>query len=114
LTVGNVVELHPQTGRDQVENDFETARANLLAIVEAGQISIESLAQLADQSQNDKYYLALAALMRTIVDANEKLLDIQKKIRNVTAETKEGAQTIHNNLIITTDELRKIIKESND
>ena len=112
LTLGNVVELRPQTGRDQVECDFETARDNLLKIVEEGRAAIETLGQLCDQSQNDKYYLALAALMRTVTDANEKLLDIQRKIRIVTADTNEKAQTIHNNLIITTDDLRKMIKDS--
>lgn len=100
------------TGRDLVEDDFETARTNLLEIITNGQAAIVELSQLASQSQNDKYFAALSSLMKTVVDANEKLLDIQQKIRNVTKETRLEAKTINNNLIMTTEDLAKLLKAS--
>jgi hypothetical protein len=106
----NPTEKMPTPGREMVEQDFESARQNLLSIIKNGQAAIEQLSLLADQSQNDKHYAALSALMKTVVDANEKLLDIQQKIRNVTRDTQSASKVINNNLIITTDQLHQMIK----
>ncbi len=103
----HVAQIYDAPGREMVEEDFEEARKNLHEIIRAGQESIAQLVALADQSQNDKYYAALSSLMKTVVDANEKLLVLQEKIRYITK--KEESKVINNNLIITTDELQQMI-----
>jgi len=95
----------------KVNDDFEFARQNLMDIIINANQSISELAQLAAQAQNDKYYVALANLYRTAADANEKLLDLQEKISrlNKLEGNKPATQITHNNLIMTTEELRRLI-----
>ena len=103
----NPVQKMKTPGREMVEEDFETARNNLLEIIEVSRKSMDELALLCEQSQNDKYYAALSTLLKTYVDANEKLLKLQGDVRFITK--KETDKVINNNLIITTDELQQLI-----
>ena len=108
--MSNIVKLVTPVlpGRERVEEDFEAARLNLLEIIETSRKAMDELALLAEQSQNDKYYAALSSLLKTYVDANERLLDIQEKIRLITKKEKMPGN-VTNNLIITTDELQALI-----
>lgn len=95
----------------KAEEDFTTARANILDVIATGSQSMAEVMQLADQSQSPRFYEVLATMMKTMVDANEKLLDIHKKAKDLkNAEVKEtGPTTVNNNLILTTEELQDLI-----
>ena len=98
-------------GATRVNDDFNFARENLLEIITNGNEAIATIMQLADQSQSPRFYEVLAKLMATVSDANEKLLEIQKRIRDINKSETNKTQTIQNTLIITTDELQKMLKE---
>lgn len=99
----------------RVNDDFELARTNLMDTIANAQEAIATVMQLADQSQSPRFYEVLSSLLKTSVDANKELLALQKSVREVTKgeSTSGGQKTINNNLIITTEELRKIIKGPN-
>jgi len=99
---------------DSAKNDFEMARANIHEIIQNGSYAIEKLAQIADSSQHPRAFEVLGTLMKTMLDANKDLLDIQKKIRDISssdAPTNEQAQQVTNNLFVgSTAELQKVIE----
>jgi len=68
---------------DSAGKDFEFARANLREIIEKGNISLENLSLLAERMQHPRAYEVLAKTIDSIVNANEKLLGLQEKIRNI-------------------------------
>lgn len=111
VIVPSVIEID---SRKAVLKDFETARENLLEIIESGQQSIAELTQLCSQSQNDKYYAALSSLMKTVTDANEKLLTLQEKIREIENLVRNEPKQVTNQLILTTSELQKLIKNQKE
>lgn len=100
---------------DSAKQDFEIARANIHNMLENGQEAMVKLAQIADSSQHPRAFEVLAKLMDTMLVANEKLLDLQTKIRDIsTADSpiNEKAKTINNNLFVgSTAELQKVLKE---
>ena len=69
---------------------------------------------IASQSQHPRAFEVLAKLIDTNVAANEKLLQLQSKIREIDAADaplSEKAQTINNNLFVgSTAELQKMIQ----
>jgi hypothetical protein len=73
------------------------------------------LAQIADSSQHPRAFEVLAKLMDTMLNANEKLLALQTKIREIDAAdtpVNEKAKTINNNLFVgSTAELQKVLKD---
>lgn len=100
---------------DSAKEDFERARANIHNMIENGQEAMVKLAQIADSSQHPRAFEVLAKLMDTMLNANEKLLDLQTKIREIDAADapmNEKAQTINNNLFVgSTAELQKVLKD---
>jgi hypothetical protein len=100
---------------DSAKQDFEVARANIHNMIENGQEAMIKLAQIADSSQHPRAFEVLAKLMDTMLVANEKLLDLQTKIRDISTSDSpinEKAKTINNNLFVgSTAELQKVLKD---
>lgn len=93
-----------------IENDFTFIRKNIYEVIETGQTALASLAQIADQSQHPRAFEVLATLMKTIVESNRELLDIQKKKQDLSATRNSGDKsTVTNNLVITTAELQRML-----
>ncbi len=95
----------------QISDDFEEARRNLHSIISQGGESLEDLIELAKQSQNPRAYEVVSTMINSLVVANEKLLDLQKKKKDLEVE-KGGPKTINNTLVVTTAELQKMLKQN--
>ena len=99
---------------DSALEDFTFARANIREVIENGTEAIAKLAVIADQSQNPRAFEVLAKLMDTVTNASEKMLDIQKKVKEMTkaSETSDGEKKVTNNLFVgSTAELQKMIED---
>ena len=100
---------------DSAKKDFEYARANLYEIIEDGKNAMVKLAEISGQSQHPRSFEVYAKLMDTMLQANEKLLDLQTKIRDIDASDSpisEKAKTINNNLFVgSTAELQKVLQD---
>lgn len=98
---------------DSAKEDFTFARANMREVIQNGSDAIERMAQIADQSQNARDFEVLSNLMTTVVNASEKLLRIQKAIREIDRTDEphnEEAKQVTNNLFVgSTAELQKIL-----
>jgi hypothetical protein len=110
-----VAKIIAEAHDDSAKQDFEIARANIHNMIENGSESMVKLAQIADSSQNPRAFEVLAKLMDTMLNANEKLLTLQTKIREISAADapmSEKAKTINNNLFVgSTAELQKVLKD---
>lgn len=95
----------------KVNDDFELARLNLMDTIQQTSETIATVMQLADQSQAPRFYEVLNGLFKTNIEANEKLLDIQKKIADLNKQegNKPAANITNNNLVLTTEEVRKML-----
>ncbi len=100
---------------DSAKTDFEAARANIHNLIENGNDAVHKLALIAESSQHPRAFEVLAKLMDTMLNANEKLLTLQSKIREIDAADSpinEKAKTINNNLFVgSTAELQKVLKD---
>jgi hypothetical protein len=97
-----------------VNQDFELVRRNLIDEITEINSTIVQVRQLADQSQSARFYEILSHLYKTASEINETLLDAQKKIADLNKqEGNKPSQNITNNLIMTTEELRRLILNDN-
>lgn len=97
----------------QVSDDFDHARANLYDVISQGQESLNDLVELAKQSQNPRAFEVVSTMINSLVVANEKLLDLQKKKKDLDGE-KGGAKTVNNTLVVTTAELQRLLKKNDN
>ena len=100
---------------NSAKSDFEMARTNIHEVIQNGTYAIEKLSEIADKSQHPRAFEVLATLMKTMLDANKDLLDLQKKIREIDAAdspTNDAAKQVTNNLFVgSTSELQKVIED---
>ena len=100
--------------KDDIEKDYEYTRGNLYSIIEKGQEAINGILELAQESEMPRAYEVAGQLIKSVSDATDKLMDLQKKLKDVEEETKQkGPSTVNNALFVgSTAELAKMIKES--
>jgi hypothetical protein len=100
--------------KDDIEKDYEYTRGNLYSIIEKGQEAINGILELAQESEMPRAYEVAGQLIKSVSDATDKLMDLQKKVKEVNEEEKsKGPSTVNNALFVgSTAELAKMIKNS--
>ena len=100
---------------DEIDADYQYARDNLRSIINAAQASIEDLSSIASTSESPRAYEVLSGLIKTIVDANKDLLELQRKVKLLKQEEDSKPQNVTNALFVgSTAELQKMLKGRND
>ena len=97
---------------DHIQKDYEYTRGNLYSIIEKGQEAINGILELAQESEMPRAYEVAGQLIKSVSDATDKLMDLQKKLKDVYEEEKsKGPSTVNNALFVgSTSELSKILK----
>ena len=68
---------------DHIKKDYEYTRGNLYSIIEKGQEAIDGILELAQESEMPRAYEVAGQLIKNVADATDKLLDLQKKLKDV-------------------------------
>ena len=66
-----------------IDGDFATARNNLHQIIHKGNDALEEALLVAKTSEHPRAFEVVGQLIKTLVDANKDLLDIQKKLKDL-------------------------------
>jgi hypothetical protein len=100
------------TRADNIENDYKYARENLYSLVERGQDAIDGILDLCKETEQPRAYEVAGQLIKTVGETAEKLLDVQKKLKEL--EKEDGnVRTQHNHLYVgSTSELQKFLKKN--
>tara|TARA_R100001530_G_scaffold88673_1_gene61736 strand:+ start:166 stop:600 length:435 start_codon:yes stop_codon:yes gene_type:complete len=98
--------------KDDIDKDYEYTRGNLYSIIEKGQEAINGILELAQESEMPRAYEVAGQLIKSVSDATDKLMDLQKKLKDVEEETQhKGPSTVNNALFVgSTAELQKMLK----
>ena len=111
--VGITPEQNPdRLTKTDIDKDYEYTRGNLYSIIEKGQEAINGILELAQESEMPRAYEVAGQLIKSVSDATDKLMDLQKKLKDVEEETKvKGPSTVNNALFVgSTAELQKLLK----
>ena len=98
--------------KDDITKDYEYTRGNLYSIIEKGQEAINGILELAQESEMPRAYEVAGQLIKNVADATDKLMDLQKKLKEVNEEEKvKGPSTVTTALFVgSTSELSKLLK----
>jgi len=100
---------------DQLQKDYEYSRGQLYSIIEKGQEAINGILELAQESDSPRAYEVAGQLIKNVGDVTDKLLDLQKKMKDINQEQKGSTPTtVTNNAVFlgSTAELQKFLKSS--
>jgi hypothetical protein len=97
---------------DDIKKDYEYTRGNLYSLIEKGQEAINGILELAQESEMPRAYEVAGQLIKNVADATDKLMDLQKKLKDVEEESQRGPTTVNNALFVgSTAELAKLLKQ---
>ena len=112
IEVKEPVGIQKPPTKDDITRDYEYTRGNLYSIIEKGQEAIDGILELAQESDMPRAYEVAGQLIKSVSDATDKLMDLQKKLKDVNEEqVSKGPNTVNNALFVgSTAELAKLIK----
>lgn len=98
---------------DDIKADYNLSRRTFRDLINKGNQAMESLTDLAKESESPRAYEVLATMMRTIADTTKDLYDLQKKTKDLKDNPKEEAKvTVEKAVFVgTTAELLQKVKE---
>ncbi len=100
--------------QEQLKKDYEYTRANLYSLIEKGQEAINGIMELAGEGGSPRAYEVAGQLIKSVADTTDKLIDLQKKLKDVEDEsTRTTNNTVTNNAVFvgSTTELQKLLKQ---
>ena len=68
--------------KTDVEKDYEYTRGNLYSLIEKGQEAVNGILELAQESEMPRAYEVAGQLIKNVSDATDKLMDLQKKLKD--------------------------------
>lgn len=118
---GEIVSVDKETNTEKIEKfsssvedvkkDYEYTRGNLYSLIEKGQEAINGILELAQESEMPRAYEVAGQLIKSVSDATEKLMDLQKKLKDLDEQKIKGPTNVTNALFVgSTAELSKLLK----
>ena len=97
--------------KTDVQKDYEYTRGNLYSLIEKGQEAVNGILELAQESEMPRAYEVAGQLIKNVADATDKLIDLQKKLKDIEEESPKGPTNVTNALFVgSTAELQKLLK----
>ena len=94
------------------EKDYEYTRAELYSLIDQGQEAVRGALEVAQESGHPRAYEVATNAMKQVADMTDKLMDLQKKVKDLDEE-KRGPKSVTNNAMFvgSTSELQKMLKQ---
>ena len=98
---------------DDVDQDYDYTRANLYSLIEKGQESLNGIMELAGESASPRAYEVAGQIIKSVADTTDKLMELQKKVKEVDEEKSKTTNNVTNNAVFvgSTSDLSKMIKQ---
>ena len=104
----NLEVLEPSVN-NEVEDDYDYARKNLRDLIDSGMGDLNTVMDIARQSESPRAFEVATNLMKTLTDTNKDLLELAKKKKELTKE--KEPQNVTNALFVgSTADLQKMIQ----
>ena len=98
---------------DDIEKDYDYTRANLYSLIEKGQESLNGIMELAGESASPRAYEVAGQILKSVADTTDKLMELQKRVKEVDEEKAKGPSQVTNNAVFvgSTSDLSKMLKD---
>ena len=98
---------------DRIKSDFEYSRDTLYDLIEKGRNALEDMINVARESEHPRAFEVLSGLIKNVADVNDKLMDLNKKHKEVHAKeesTKQVGNTTNNLFVGSTTDLQRMLQ----
>lgn len=105
-----------ERNKSEIQKDYEYTRGQLYSLIEKGQETLNGIMELADETQSPRAYEVAGQLIKNVADSTDKLIDLQKKLKDLDEDPKsKNPTTVNNTMFVgSTADLAKFLKKSQD
>ena len=102
-----------KSGKEDITKDYEYSRAELYSLVENGQEAVDGALDVAQQSDSARAYEVAGQLIKHVADTADKLMDLQKKVKEIDEVKDKNTTNVTNNSLFvgSTADLQKMLKK---
>ena len=117
IEVSKTPKINPVKKEDSSDNDvtkdYDYTRANLYSLIEKGQETLNGIMELAGDSASPRAFEVAGQIIKSVADTTDKLMDLQKKVKEVEEEKTKTTNNVTNNALFvgSTSELSKMLKQ---
>ena len=107
------IDVASEKSSNEIQKDYEYTRANLYSLIEKGQESLNGIMDLANESASPRAYEVAGQIIKSVADTTDKLMELQKKVKEVDEEKSKGPSQVTNNAVFvgSTSDLSKMLKQ---
>jgi uncharacterized protein YicC (UPF0701 family) len=100
--------------KQDLTDAYEQSKSNLQDIIEQGKDAMDEILQIAKAGQHPRAFEVYGTLLKNMVEANDRLLKMQKEMREMDGKKKDNGDTKIDKAIFvgSTAELSKILKNN--
>ena len=98
---------------NDIGKDYSYTRGNLYSLIEKGQEAINGIMEVAGETASPRAYEVAGQLIKSVADSTDKLMDLQKKVKEVEEDSNKTTNNVTNNALFvgSTSELSKMLKK---
>ena len=94
-----------------LDQDYSYTRDNLKEVIGKGSTALDGILELAQESEHPRAYEVVGQIIKSVVDANIQLIELQKNMKALKKKDATGPKNITNALFVgSTHELQKLLK----
>lgn len=109
VTTPKVVEEHDL--KSDLADAYQQSKDNLQDIIDQGKEAMDEMLQIAKAGQHPRAFEVYGTLLKNTVEANDRLLKMQKEMRDMNGKKGEGNTKIDKAIFVgSTAELNKLLK----
>lgn len=101
------------TPEEKTDYDYDYSRATYYELIEKGKESLDLMIEVARESEHPRAFEVLSGLIKNLADTNDKLMDLNKKQKDLKEPSKNEAKQITNNNVFlgSTTDLQRLLQD---
>ena len=100
--------------KKDIKDDYEFSRQTLKDLIKVGTYSMDSLAELARESEHPRAFEVLSNHLKAIGDITDKLMQLQKRKKELTHDDVRREITNNNVFVGSTTDLQRMLLDERD
>lgn len=99
-----------------IKSDYDYSRDTYYDLIEKGRESLELMIEVARESEHPRAFEVLSGMIKNISDVNDKLMDLNKKNKEITQTRQSDQKAITNNNVFigSTTDLQRLLMKSEE
>ena len=93
------------------QNDYEYSRETYYELLEKGKDALDTMVEVARESEHPRAYEVLSGMIKNLSYVNDKLMDLNKKVKELSDEPKRVENQQNNIFLGSTADIQKLLQQ---